>query len=47
MLQALGLVGEFNDWQPKDHHWATKNEFGTWNLFLPDNDDGSSAIPHR
>ena len=46
-LQALALVGEFNGWSPKDHHWAQKNEFGTWSLFLPDGPDGESAIPHR
>lgn len=47
MRQALALIGEFNDWQPKDEHWAIKNDFGVWQLFLPDNPDGTSAIPHR
>jgi hypothetical protein len=28
-------------------HWAIKNDFGVWCLFLPDNPDGSYAIPHR
>ena len=46
-VQALALVGEFNNWQPTDDHWAQKNEFGTWSLFLPDNEDGTSAVPHR
>jgi 1,4-alpha-glucan branching enzyme len=45
--RALALVGEFNDWQPKDNHWAFKNEFGVFELFLPDNPDGTSAIPHK
>ena len=47
LCQALAIVGEFNGWTPKDHHWASKNEYGTWSLFLPDNADGTSAIPHR
>lgn len=46
--QALALVGEFNNWEPRDgQDWATKNDFGTWTLFLPDAADGTSAIPHR
>lgn len=45
--RALALVGEFNEWNPADNHWASKNEFGTWSLFLPDKEDGTSAIPHR
>lgn len=45
--KAMALVGEFNNWEPKDNHWAFKNEFGVWELFLPDNNDGSQAIPHR
>ncbi|GMH39251.1 hypothetical protein BSKO_07149 [Bryopsis sp. KO-2023] len=45
--KALCLVGVFNNWSPQDAHWAFKDEFGIWELFLPDNQDGSSAIPHR
>eukprot|EP00878_Enallax_costatus_P000275 GHUV01000346.1.p1 GENE.GHUV01000346.1~~GHUV01000346.1.p1 ORF type:complete len:864 (+),score=177.11 GHUV01000346.1:148-2739(+) len=45
--KALALVGQFNNWEPKDGHWAFKNAFGVWELFLPDNPDGSQAIPHR
>lgn len=45
--KALALVGEFNGWDPKPEHWAIKNSFGTFELFLPDADDGSPAIPHR
>jgi 1,4-alpha-glucan branching enzyme len=47
LLQALCLVGEFNAWTPKPEHWAVKNEFGVWSLFLPNNADGTSVIPHR
>jgi 1,4-alpha-glucan branching enzyme len=43
----LALVGDFNAWSPKDAHWAFKNSFGVWELFLPDLPDGTSAIPHR
>lgn len=46
MVQAIALVGEFNDWDPKDHHWAMKDEFGNFNLFLPDV-DGKPQVPHR
>lgn len=45
--QALCLIGEFNNWKPQDHHWALKNPYGVWELFLPDNPDGTSAIPHK
>ena len=46
MLQAVALVGEFNNWDPQAEHWAARNNFGVWQLFLPDT-DGASAIPHR
>lgn len=46
-LQALALIGEFNNWEPKPEHWAFKNDFGVFCLFLPDNPDGTPAIPHR
>ena len=45
--RAVGLVGEFNSWEPKPEHWASKDDFGVWSLFLPDASDGTSAIPHR
>jgi hypothetical protein len=32
---------------PQDNHWAVKNGFGVWELFLPDGPDGKSAIPHK
>ncbi len=43
-LQALCLVGEYNNWSPKDSHWAFKNAFGVWELFLPDNADGTPQV---
>lgn len=46
-MQAIALVGEFNAWQPKDEHWAVRNDFGVWELFLPDNADDSQAIQHK
>ena len=46
-LQALALVGDFNSWDPQPEHWATKNDFGVWGLFLPDGADNTSVIPHR
>ena len=45
--QALALLGEFNTWEPKPEHWAIKNDFGVWSLFLPDGADGSPVIVHR
>jgi len=45
--KALALIGEFNSWEPKEGNWAVKNEFGVWELFLPDGPDGKSAIPHK
>jgi len=45
---ACGLVGDFNDWEPQDAHWAWKNEYGVWELFLPDDEEtGEPAIAHR
>lgn len=45
--KALSLVGEFNNWQPQDQHWAIKNPYGVWELFLPDAPNGTPAIKHR
>ena len=47
LLQALALVGEFNSWDPQPEHWTARNDFGVWQLFLPDKADGTPAIPHR
>lgn len=46
-LQAIALVGEFNAWQPQDSHWAVRNDFGVWELFLPDGADGTPAVQHK
>ncbi|KAF5835129.1 glycoside hydrolase superfamily [Dunaliella salina] len=45
--KALALIGEFNNWSPRNEDWAVKNPFGTWELFIPDLPDGSSAIAHK
>ena len=45
--QAVALIGEFNSWEPGPEHWAIKNDFGVWSLFLPDRPDGTPAIQHR
>ena len=45
--QAIALIGEFNNWDPKTEHWAVKNDFGVFQLFLPDAPDGTPAIKHR
>ena len=45
--QAVGLVGEFNAWDPRPEHWATKGEDGVFELFLPDQPDGAWTLPHR
>lgn len=47
LLQAIALIGEFNNWEPAAEHWAVKNDFGVFCLFLPDGPDGTSPIPHR
>ena len=46
--KALSLVGDFNGWEARDSDWAWKNEFGVWELFLPDcAETGEPAIAHR
>ena len=47
LSKAMCLLGEFNNWSAGDDHWAIKNDFGVWQLFLPDGPDGQPAIPHR
>ncbi|XP_075095668.1 1,4-alpha-glucan-branching enzyme 2-2, chloroplastic/amyloplastic-like [Nicotiana tabacum] len=39
------LIGDFNNWNP-NADIMTRNEFGVWEIFLPNNADGSPAIPH-
>ena len=45
--QSVGLVGEFNNWEPEAAHWALKDGNGVFNLFLADAADGTPLIPHR
>jgi hypothetical protein len=45
-VQAIALVGDFNNWQARDSDWAVKNDYGTFALFLPD-EGGKPQIPHR
>ncbi|TVU29892.1 hypothetical protein EJB05_21483 [Eragrostis curvula] len=43
--QSAALVGDFNNWDPNADR-MNKNEFGVWEIFLPNNADGSPAIAH-
>ena len=43
--RAASLIGDFNSWNT-DKNWMKKNEFGVFELFLPNEADGSPAIPH-
>ncbi|CAI5969482.1 unnamed protein product [Closterium sp. NIES-64] len=42
---SASLIGDFNNWNP-NADIMKKDEFGVWELFLPDNPDGTPAIPH-
>ncbi|KAJ3675082.1 hypothetical protein LUZ60_004124 [Juncus effusus] len=42
---SAALVGDFNNWDP-NADFMTRNEFGVWEIFLPNNADGSPAIKH-
>ncbi|CAL5027661.1 unnamed protein product [Urochloa decumbens] len=42
---SAALVGDFNNWNPNADA-MTRNEYGVWEIFLPNNADGSPAIPH-
>ncbi|XP_058003419.1 1,4-alpha-glucan-branching enzyme 1, chloroplastic/amyloplastic isoform X2 [Hevea brasiliensis] len=39
------LIGDFNNWNP-NADVMTRNEFGVWEIFLPNNADGSPPILH-
>ncbi|KAJ1541663.1 alpha-1,4-glucan branching enzyme, partial [Nowakowskiella sp. JEL0078] len=39
------LVGDFNDWKVGEYP-LKKNEFGVWEIFIPNLSDGKPAIPH-
>eukprot|EP00899_Mesostigma_viride_P022412 jgi/Mesvir1/3355/Mv06741-RA.1 len=43
--RAACLIGDFNNWNPSADP-MTKNQFGVFELRLPNNPDGSPAIPH-
>ncbi|KQJ99702.1 hypothetical protein BRADI_3g44760v3 [Brachypodium distachyon] len=42
---SAALVGDFNNWDPNADRMS-KNDFGIWEIFLPNNADGSTPIPH-
>ncbi|CAN6438715.1 unnamed protein product [Victoria cruziana] len=42
---SASLIGDFNNWNP-NADVMTRNEFGVWEIFLPNNADGSPPIPH-
>ena len=41
--QAVSLIGEFNDWDRLSHS-LTRDEFGVWSLFLPDDTCGDRFV---
>ncbi|GMY25141.1 1,4-alpha-glucan-branching enzyme 2-2, chloroplastic/amyloplastic-like isoform X2 [Fagus crenata] len=43
--KSAALIGDFNNWNP-NADVMTRNEFGVWEIFLPNNADGSPPIPH-
>ncbi|KAK6942641.1 Glycosyl hydrolase, family 13, catalytic domain [Dillenia turbinata] len=43
--KSAALIGDFNNWNP-NADVMSRNEFGVWEIFLPNNADGSPAIPH-
>jgi len=43
--KEMYLYGEFNNWNQWSHGLTAK-EYGVWEIFLPNNPDGSLAIPH-
>ncbi|KAM0917539.1 hypothetical protein ACQ4PT_009421 [Festuca glaucescens] len=42
---SAALVGDFNNWDPNADRMS-KDDLGVWEIFLPNNADGSSPIPH-
>lgn len=40
------LEGDFNQWKG-DNYAMKKDNFGVFSIFLPDNSDGTEAIPHN
>ena len=43
--KAIALFGEFNNWK-RDEYWAQKDNFGKWELILPNN-NGQPKIQHN
>lgn len=43
--KSAALIGDFNTWDSNANPMS-KNEFGVWEVFLPNNADGSTPIPH-
>ncbi|KAJ3111534.1 alpha-1,4-glucan branching enzyme [Phlyctochytrium bullatum] len=43
--QTACLIGEFNNWN-RESHPMKRNDFGVWEITLPNNPDGSRPIPH-
>jgi 1,4-alpha-glucan branching enzyme len=44
---AACLFGDFNDWNLGEKGaWMTKDDYGVFSVFLPNEADGSPAIPH-
>ena len=44
---AACLRGDFNGWDLGENgKWMTKDDYGVFSVFLPNNEDGSPAIPH-
>ena len=44
---AACLRGDFNGWDLGENgKWMTKDDYGVFTVFLPNNEDGSPAIPH-
>src|SRR5712691_9957614 len=41
--RALRLVGDFNDWDRRRHP-LTRDEFGVWSIFLPDDSCGDRLV---
>lgn len=43
--KAMCIFGDFNDWK-RGEFWATKNQFGCFEITLKANEDGSPKIKH-
>ncbi|GAM22439.1 hypothetical protein SAMD00019534_056140 [Acytostelium subglobosum LB1] len=43
---AVFLVGDFNQWN-KISHPLTRDEYGRWSIFLPNDEKGQCPIPHQ